>query len=71
MLFEHNVDGDVFAQPLYIQNITIPQKGLHNVVYVATENDMVYAFDADSNIGQNANPLWSKNLCFDGECTST
>jgi hypothetical protein len=66
-LFEHNVDGDVFAQPLYIQNITIPQKGIHNVLYVATENDMVYAFDADSNIGQNANPLWARNLCLDGE----
>ena len=34
-------------------------KGIHNVVYVATMNDVIYAFDADSNAGSNAAPLWS------------
>jgi len=40
------VDGQVYAQPLYVPAVTIKDH-LYNVVYVATENDSVYAFDAD------------------------
>jgi Ricin-type beta-trefoil lectin domain-like/PQQ enzyme repeat/Fibronectin type III domain len=54
-LFTENLDGYVFAQPLYVPNLTI-QGATHNVVYVATAGDSVYAFDAD-----NGTQLWYKN----------
>jgi hypothetical protein len=54
-LFSYTVDGSIYAQPLYVPNVSIPGKGTHNVLYVVTMNDVVYAFDADSN----AAPLWS------------
>jgi hypothetical protein len=42
------VSGSVYAQPLYVRNVAIPGQGVHNVLYVVTMNDRVYAFDADS-----------------------
>ncbi len=53
--FSYSVDGSIFAQPLYVPNVAIPGQGTHNVLYVVTENDDAYAFDAD---GLSANPLW-------------
>jgi hypothetical protein len=49
-LFAANIDGYIVAQPLYLQNISIPNLGVHNVVYVATMHDSVYAFDADTGV---------------------
>jgi outer membrane protein assembly factor BamB len=47
-LFVIRVDGKVDAEPLYVASLQIPQHGLRNVLYVATEHDSVYAFDADT-----------------------
>ena len=46
-LFAYPVDEEVFAQPLYVPNLAIGG-GTHNVVFVATMGNTVYAFDADS-----------------------
>jgi hypothetical protein len=52
------VDGQIYAQPLYVPNLTI--NGVqHNVVFVATENDTVYAFDAD---GLSGSALWQNHV---------
>jgi hypothetical protein len=61
--FIQNVDGTIYAQPLYAHHVNIPGAGVHNVVYVATENDTVYAFDADTNQAA----LWQRSLIPAGE----
>jgi hypothetical protein len=59
-LFTRTVVGDIYAQPLYVRNLEIPGKGKHNVVYVATMHNMVYAFDADD--PALSDPLWQVSL---------
>jgi len=53
------VDGAVYAQPLFVPGVEIPGKGLHNVLYVATEHDSVYAFEAER---PGDPPLWHVNF---------
>ena len=59
-LFSRVVDGCLYAQPLYVPNVTIPQQGVHNVLYLATEHNSVYAYDADDPAA--ITPLWRVNL---------
>lgn len=54
---EHPVDDAIRAQPLYVQDVDIPGSGKHNVVFVATDGDQVWAFDADSCVA-NDQGLW-------------
>jgi alpha-glucosidase (family GH31 glycosyl hydrolase) len=60
-LFAYPVNGQVFAQPLYVPGVQIPGKGTHNVVFVATMANRVYAFDADDPL-QVKVPLWERKL---------
>jgi outer membrane protein assembly factor BamB len=64
-LFTFPVDGIIDAQPLYLSAVSIPGKGTHNVTYAVTENDSVYAFDADS-----GTPLWQVSVLGSGEAPS-
>jgi hypothetical protein len=58
-LFTLKVDGDVYAQPLFLSGVDVPGKGRHDVLYLATEHDSVYAFDA---YGNPTTPLWQVSL---------
>jgi len=64
-LFVLTVDGKVDAEPLYLSAVPIPGNGTHNVLIVATENDSVYAFDAD--VGT---LLWQISALLPGETPS-
>jgi hypothetical protein len=60
MVFARSVDDQIYAQPLVARNINLPGVGIRNVVFVATVNNTVYAFDADSpDINES---YWSVNL---------
>ncbi len=57
-LYSYYVDGAVYAQPLYVPDVAIPNRGTHNVLYVVTMDDKAYAFDAD----HPGAPLWIRDF---------
>jgi len=57
-VFSRSVDGQIYAQPLYVANLTIAG-AKHNVVFVATEHSSVYAFEAD---GKTTTPFWKRSF---------
>lgn len=57
-LFTQKVDGIVVGQPLYASGVLMGDGLVHNVVFVVTQNNTIYAFDADSNEA----PIWSVSL---------
>jgi hypothetical protein len=63
-LLSFPVDGQIFGQPLYVYNVAISGKGTYNVIYVTTENDSVYAFDAD---GVETTALWHDRFIDPGK----
>jgi chitodextrinase len=67
-LFTFQTDGIAHASPLYVANLAIPGQGFHNVVYVATEHDSVYAFDAD---GRSNTPIWKQSFINPGSGITT
>ncbi len=67
-LFRLAVDGAVYAQPLYRAGVAIPGRGRHNVLYLATEGDSVYAFDAG---GHPRQPLWHDRFINPAEGVTT
>ncbi len=64
-LFTVSVDAIIDAEPLYLSQVSISGKGTHNVLYAVTENDSVYAFDADT-----GSQLWQVSLLGSGETAS-
>src|SRR3974390_1777288 len=60
LLFTRPVDDQIYVQPLIMTNVNIPGKGAHNVVYVATVNDSLYAYDADD--ATVTTPYWSRSF---------
>ncbi len=67
-VFVYKVDGDVYAQPLYLPRLDIPGQGKHDVVLIATEHDSVYAFDA---AGHADRPLWKVSFTNPQRGTTT
>ncbi len=65
-LFQLPVDGYVYAQPLFVANYVMHDGYLYDVLFVATEHDTVYAFDATGNVRE---PLWQVSLLREGELT--
>jgi hypothetical protein len=60
-LFSYPITGQVYAEPLYVSNLNMGASGTHNVAFVVTQNNDVYAFDAVNN-GAGGGQLWTRHL---------
>jgi fibronectin type 3 domain-containing protein len=74
-LFFQKLDGQVYGAPLFMSAATLdhlpgtfPDGKSHNVVYVVTQHDSVYAFDGDADplgpntTGNDSKPLWQTSF---------
>lgn len=64
-LWTFTADGTVDSQPLYVSGLNMGAQGTHDVLFIATENDTVYAVDAEA-----GTILWKKSLLLSGETPS-
>ncbi len=60
LLYTRPVDDQIYAQPLIVTNVNLPGQGMHNVLYVCTVNNSIYAFDADDPTV--TSPYWQTNV---------
>jgi hypothetical protein len=60
LLYFWKVDGQIYAQPLYVSGVKLPDGSVRNIVYIATMKNHIYAFDADG--GANQAALWDTVL---------
>jgi hypothetical protein len=68
---EFAVDGQIDGQALFLSQLAISGQGMKDVLYVATENDTVYAVDAQSISGSSATVLWKTSVLAAGESPAT
>ena len=59
LLFSCEVAGQIYAQPLVLSQVKLPDSGVRNLVFVATQRDTVYAFDAD---GPECTEFWRRDF---------
>ncbi|HEX3134387.1 MAG TPA: hypothetical protein VHX44_12485, partial [Planctomycetota bacterium] len=61
-VFRMQVNGQVYAQPLYVSSLNLGGQGIHDVVIIATENNYIYCFDAANPGAGNGTIYWSRSL---------
>jgi hypothetical protein len=67
LLYDRKVDGGIVAQPLYVHGVATAEQGRRNLIFVATETNWVYAFDADDrNPDPDTRPIFSRQLAASG-----
>jgi hypothetical protein len=69
LLFTHSMFGQCYSEPLYVSGVKLADNSIHNIVYLATQHDDIYAFDADNATGSNFGFLWHDSLLPPGAIT--